>query len=155
MKTPVIITNGIGFFQRNPILMWAIIIGIGIYIIYRFGKSKGEEKIPDLPDNIPNPNPNPPSGQDKSFNPGVLTDALAKEIIGIAWLPRDEEPFETLTILPDWQFIAVYDDWRKRYFKESGNMTLIQAIANETTGWASFSNIKKRIAKRGQELGLV
>jgi len=153
MKTPIIISNGIGFFQRNPVIMWAIIIGIGIFIIYKFGKSKGEEKIPDLPDPIPNPDPS--KGTDQYYQPGVLTDALAKEIIGIAWIPRDEDPFETLTIIPDWQFKAVYQDWQNRYFKESGNFTLLQAIANETTGWSSFANIKKRIANRGQELGLV
>jgi hypothetical protein len=153
MKTPIIISNGIGFFQRNPVIMWAIIIGIGIFIIYKFGKSKGEEKIPDLPDPIPNPDPS--SGTDQFYQPGVLTDSLANEIIGIAWTSRNQEPFETLTIIPDWQFKAVYQDWQKRYFKKSGNFTLIQAIANEKSFWPSFTRIRFLITKRGQELGLV
>jgi hypothetical protein len=153
MKTPIIISNGIGFFQRNPVIMWAIIIGIAIFIIYKFGISKGEEKIPDLPDPIPNPDPS--TGNDQYYQPGVLTDSLANEIIGIAWTARNEEPFETLTIIPDWQFKAVYQDWQKRYFKKSGNFTLIQAIANEKSFWPSFTRIRFLITKRGQELGLV
>jgi len=153
MKTPIIISNGIGFFQKNPIIMWAIIIGIAIFIIYKFGISKGEEKIPDLPDPIPNPDPS--TGTDQYYQPGVLTDSLANEIIGIAWTSRNEEPFETLTIIPDWQFKAVYQDWQKRYFKKSGNFTLIQAIANEKSFWPSFTRIRFLITKRGQELGLV
>ena len=153
MKTPIIISNGIGFFQKNPIIMWAIIIGIAIFIIYKFGISKGEEKIPDLPDPIPNPDPS--KGTDQYYQPGPLTDALANEIIKNNWYPRDEDPFETLTTIPDWQFKAVYKDWQNRYFKKSGNRTLLQAIANEWSAWSSFQNIKKRIATRGQELGLV
>lgn len=153
MKGTVIIEQARGFFARNPILTYILIGIILALIVYYLGKKRGEDKVPNLPEPVPNPTPGP--GQDNSYNPGVLTDQLANEIIGISWTPRNRTPFDTLLSLPDWQFRAVANDWQKRYYKKAGDKTMLQAINEEWSGWGYFLTLKEQIAKRGQELGLI
>lgn len=141
------------FAKAQPVVFTVIILlAVGL-IIYFIGRKSGKSSIPALPGPIINPNPLP--GQDSSFQPGPLTDKLAKEIIGFTWMPRDEKPFVQLLTLPDWQFRAVAEDWQKRFYSEAGNLTLIQAIISESSMWDSFKTLQDSIAKRAQELGIV
>lgn len=153
MKGTVIIEQARGFFAKNPILTYILIGGILAFIIYKWGQKQGEDTVPILPQPIPKP----PGGEgtDNFYNPGPLTDRLSNEIIGIAWTPRDRTPFDELLKIPDWQFIAVANDWQKRYYNKAGKLTLLQAINNESSGWGYFLRLKEQIAERGQKLGLV
>jgi len=153
MKGTVIIEQARGFFARNPILTYILIGGIIAFIIYKLGQKKGEDTVPILPQPVPKPPGQP--GAENSYNPGSLTDRLANEIIGINWTPRDRTPFDELLSIPDWQFIAVANDWQKRYYNKSGKLTLLQAINDEWSGWGYFLQLKEQIAQRGQKLGLV
>ena len=143
------------FAKAQPVIFTVVLLLIVGLIIYFIGRKSGKESIPALPGPVQNPNQTPQPGVDLTFQPGPLTDKLAKEIIGFTWIPRDEKPFQQLLTLPDWQFRAVAEDWQKRYFVEADNMTLIQAIINESTAWDSFRTLQDSIARRAQELGIV
>lgn len=153
MKGTVIIEQARGFFAKNPILTYILIGGILAFIIYKWGQKQGQDTVPVLPEPIPKP----PGGEgtENFYNPGPLTDKLAKELIGIKWTLRNREPFDELLTIPDWQFIGVANDWQKRYYNKAGKLTLLQSINDEFTFWPSFMIYKTQISNRGQKLGLV
>ena len=136
------------FAKKNPILTGAILILIAGLIVYFIGKKAGKAATPPLPTPVLGPTGSAP------FNPGPLTDALARNIVGIAYTPRDEKPFQELLTLPDWQFIEVAKDWQNRYFQED-RLTLIQAIGAEKSWWPSFQLLRDQILQKAAKLQLV
>ena len=134
------------FAKAQPVIFTVVLLLIVGIIIYFIGRKSGKDATPPLP---------PPIGPEgQKFQPASLTDALAREMLGFNWTPRNEKPFQELMIIPDWQFIEVAKDWQNRYFPEA-KLTLIQQIGSEVSAWASFRMIRDQIVQRAAKLGIV
>lgn len=104
------------------------------------------------------------NGNTVTFNPGPYTDALYKEmdkdnrIYG-----RNLQPHLDLLELSSPKFVAVFNDWNKRYFSKE-KRSLVQRYQDEygygfpyslaDADHAAFTDVKKKIIDRAKTLNL-
>ena len=134
--------------KYSEIIIIVGIIIVAVVLIFFFGKGKGKKWAPDevkLP-------PDTQSGSG-DFNPGPYTDDVKKEIY--AWGFRDSTPLEKINALSNSAFVAVYNDWNKRYFTKD-NETLVQAVEKESSLWNyAWDSAKLTFKTRAAQLNLV
>lgn len=133
---------------RTQIIILVIVLVI-ILTIYFLGKHAGKKYVPK---EVPLPADTQP-GEMKNFNPGTYTDAVKDELYGFGF--RSAGPYNELLTLSNSQFVAVYNDWNKRYF-EKHNETLPGAIKAEMgTVWNySWVTAVGAVLERCSKLGL-
>ena len=112
------------------VIIGVLIIALILYI-YFTGKAagkKGKAVVIDLPKDIPGDN-----SQGITTTAGDIrriATAMHDEMNGFNWSGHDYTPYEEYSRLSDTGFVAVYNDFNKRYFSE-GNGTLKQWLIDE------------------------
>lgn len=94
--------------------------GIGALVVlilsvFFIGKALGKIKGGGKPDKVKLPGDTHPGQEGKDWSPGPVTDAVKNLIY--SWVGRNVEPLSNLLELSNTQFVAVWNDWNKRYYK--------------------------------------
>lgn len=148
-------------YQKQIIIGFIILaIVVTIIIIYSKGKSDGKKIKPEDYKFI-----NPGTGEEVVFNPGLLTDALYKDMKPHSfwsfqgWSGRNLSPYKELVGLQDNGFIAVAKDWAKRYAALEGGKSLFEKLIQEvdyafTYSGPSFATLRDQIITRAIALNI-
>lgn len=131
------------------IIIFLIVVLI-LLAVFFIGKYKGKQYAPEtviLPSDIQG------SNVPTNWNPGSITDGIYHDLD--TYLSHDATPYNDALALSNSQLVAVHNDWNKRYFKEFGNMTLVQAIQDESTVWNyAWSSSTGALVNKLKSLGL-
>lgn len=132
--------------KYRAFIIIAVVIIIIIAIIYFKGRRDGKKYVPEMV-KLP-----VDTNTSSTFNPGPYTDALKNDLYGYGL--RNAKPYQDLLTLSNTQFVAVYNDWNKRYFSK-WKETLPQAIKAEWPSWNhSWASAASAVLERFQTLSL-
>ncbi len=136
--------------KYSEIIILILLAGVAVTIIYFSGKKKGKQYRPE---DVVLPPDNQGSGNTDTFSPAPYTDAIKDEIY--SWGFRDATPLEDINSLSNSKFVAVYNDWNKRYYGKDKE-TLVGAIKKESSLWNyAWDGAKLTFINKAQTLNLV